>query len=36
VGDAGLLLDPTSVASIKDAILRIVWDPDLARRLGRP
>jgi glycosyltransferase involved in cell wall biosynthesis len=30
----GLPFDPTSVASIKDAILRIVRDPGLARRLG--
>ena len=28
VGDAGLLFDPKSVASIKDAILRIVRDPE--------
>ena len=27
VGDAGLLFDPKSVASIKDAILRIIKDP---------
>lgn len=38
VGDAGVLFDPTSVVSIKDAILRIVWDPELAdllRKRGR-
>jgi glycosyltransferase involved in cell wall biosynthesis len=34
VGDAGLLFDPTSVASIKDAILRIVKGPAAARLLG--
>jgi glycosyltransferase involved in cell wall biosynthesis len=34
VGDAGLLFDPKSVASIKDAILRIVRDPEAARLLG--
>jgi glycosyltransferase involved in cell wall biosynthesis len=35
VGDAGLLFDPRSVASIKEAILRIVKDPEAARLLGR-
>ena len=35
VGDAGLLFDPTSVASIKDAILRISKDPVAARQLGK-
>jgi glycosyltransferase involved in cell wall biosynthesis len=35
VGDAGLLFDPTSVASIKDAILGIVRDPEAARLLGK-
>jgi glycosyltransferase involved in cell wall biosynthesis len=35
VGDAGLLFDPMSVASIRDAILKIVGDPDAARRLGK-
>lgn len=35
VGDAGLLFDPRSVASIRDAILRIVRDPETARLLGR-
>jgi glycosyltransferase involved in cell wall biosynthesis len=35
VGDAGLLFDPTSVASIKNAILTIVRDGELARRLGK-
>jgi len=34
VGDAGLLFDPEQVASIKDAILAIVTDPDRARLLG--
>jgi glycosyltransferase involved in cell wall biosynthesis len=34
VGDAGLLFDPMSVASIKDAMLRIVGDPEAARLLG--
>jgi glycosyltransferase involved in cell wall biosynthesis len=34
VGDAGLLFDPESVASIKQAILRIVEDPQAARLLG--
>jgi glycosyltransferase involved in cell wall biosynthesis len=35
VGDAGLLFDPTSVASIKEAIIKIVKDPGAARQLGR-
>jgi glycosyltransferase involved in cell wall biosynthesis len=35
VGDAGLLFDPTSVASIKDAILGIAGDPEAARLLGK-
>jgi glycosyltransferase involved in cell wall biosynthesis len=35
VGDAGLLFDPRSVASIKDAILRIAKDPAAARQLGK-
>ena len=35
VGDAGLLFDPTSVASIKQAILKILADPEEARRLGK-
>jgi glycosyltransferase involved in cell wall biosynthesis len=35
VGDAGLLFDPNSVASIKQAILRIATDPAAARRLGK-
>jgi glycosyltransferase involved in cell wall biosynthesis len=34
VGDAGLLFDPTSVASIKDAILRILKEPEAARLLA--
>jgi len=34
VGDAGVLFNPTSAASIKDAILKIVGDCELARRLG--
>jgi glycosyltransferase involved in cell wall biosynthesis len=35
VGDAGLLFDPTSVASIKEAILRVTGDPEAARQLGK-
>jgi glycosyltransferase involved in cell wall biosynthesis len=35
VGDAGLLFDPKSVASIKQAILKIVRDPEAARLLGK-
>jgi glycosyltransferase involved in cell wall biosynthesis len=35
VGDAGLLFDPTSVASIKQAILKMTDDPEAARRLGK-
>jgi glycosyltransferase involved in cell wall biosynthesis len=35
VGDAGLLFDPNSVASIKEAILRILRDPEAARLLGK-
>ena len=35
VGDAGLLFDPTSTASISDAMLKILSDPEAARLLGR-
>jgi glycosyltransferase involved in cell wall biosynthesis len=35
VGDAGLLFDPKSVPSIKEAILKIVQDPETARLLGK-
>jgi glycosyltransferase involved in cell wall biosynthesis len=35
VGDAGLLFDPRSVASIRDTILTIVSNPVEARQLGR-
>ena len=35
VGDAGLLFDPTSVESIKEAILKILKDPEAARLLGK-
>jgi glycosyltransferase involved in cell wall biosynthesis len=35
VGNAGLLFDPTSVSSIKQAILDIVRDPEAARVLGQ-
>jgi glycosyltransferase involved in cell wall biosynthesis len=35
VGDAGLLFEPTSVTSIKQAILDIVRDPEAARLLGK-
>ena len=35
VGDAGLLFDPTSVASIRQAILQIAGDPEAARLLGQ-
>jgi glycosyltransferase involved in cell wall biosynthesis len=35
VGDAGLLFDPKSVASIRQAILRLVRDPKAAQLLGR-
>jgi glycosyltransferase involved in cell wall biosynthesis len=35
VGDAGVLFDPTSVVSIKNAILQLVRDPELARLLGK-
>ncbi len=35
VGDAALLFDPTSVGSIRDAILKVVGDAELARALGR-
>jgi glycosyltransferase involved in cell wall biosynthesis len=35
VGDAGLLFDPKSVASIKQAILGIARDPVAARQLGK-
>ena len=35
VGDAGLLFDPNSVASISEAMLRIEKDSEAARLLGR-
>jgi len=35
VGDAGLLFDPRSVASIRDAIVQIARDPAAARQLGK-
>jgi glycosyltransferase involved in cell wall biosynthesis len=35
LGDAGLLFDPMSVASIRDAILKIVGDREQARQLGQ-
>jgi glycosyltransferase involved in cell wall biosynthesis len=35
VGDAGLLFDPMSVASIRDAMLKIVDDPAQARQFGQ-
>ncbi len=35
VGDAALLFDPTSVASIKQAILKIISDPEAARLIGK-
>jgi glycosyltransferase involved in cell wall biosynthesis len=35
VGDAALLFDPKSVASIKSAILKLVRDPEAARLLGK-
>jgi glycosyltransferase involved in cell wall biosynthesis len=35
VGDAGLLFDPTSITSIKQAILDIIRDPEAARLLGQ-
>jgi glycosyltransferase involved in cell wall biosynthesis len=35
VGEAGLLFEPTSVTSIRDAILRLVKDPEAARLLGK-
>jgi glycosyltransferase involved in cell wall biosynthesis len=35
VGDAGLLFDPGSTASIRDAMLAILKDPEAARRLGK-
>lgn len=35
VGDAGVLFDPRSVASIRDAILSIVKDPEEARLLAK-
>jgi glycosyltransferase involved in cell wall biosynthesis len=35
VGDAGLLFDPKSVASIKQAILEIVKDPQAVSLLAK-
>lgn len=34
VGDAGLLFDPMSVTSIRDAMLQMLSDPQAARRFG--
>lgn len=35
VGNAGLLFDPTDVASIRDTILKMLRDPEAAKRLGK-
>src|SRR5882724_5410867 len=35
VGDAGVLFDPTSVESIKQAILKLMRDPQVARLMGK-
>ena len=35
VGDAGILFDPTSVVSIRQAILQIAGDPEAAWLLGQ-
>jgi glycosyltransferase involved in cell wall biosynthesis len=35
VGDAGLVFDPTDVVSIRDTILKMLRDPEAAKRLGR-
>jgi len=35
VGDAALLFDPISVESIRDAILSIVGDAEMAQVLGK-
>jgi glycosyltransferase involved in cell wall biosynthesis len=35
VGDAAALFDPTSVASIRDAVLRVIRDPVAASLLGK-
>jgi glycosyltransferase involved in cell wall biosynthesis len=35
VGDAALLFDPKSVASIKEVILKILGDPETARLIGQ-
>jgi glycosyltransferase involved in cell wall biosynthesis len=35
VGDAGLLFDPTSVPSIRQAMLKLLRDPEMAQRLGK-
>jgi glycosyltransferase involved in cell wall biosynthesis len=35
VGDAGVLFEPTSVASIRDAVLKITGDPAAASLLGK-
>ena len=35
VGDAAVLFDPTSVASIRDAILKVLMDSDVASLLGK-
>jgi glycosyltransferase involved in cell wall biosynthesis len=34
VGDAGLLFDPHDIESVRDAIARLLGDPDLAARLA--
>jgi glycosyltransferase involved in cell wall biosynthesis len=35
VGDAGVLFDPTSVASIKRAVMTLLTDPEAARLMGK-
>jgi glycosyltransferase involved in cell wall biosynthesis len=35
IGVAGLLFDPTDVASIRDTILKMLRDPGAAKRLGK-
>jgi glycosyltransferase involved in cell wall biosynthesis len=35
VGDTGLLFDPTSVEEIKQAMLKLLRDPDAARLMGK-
>jgi len=34
-GRTGLLVDPTSVTEVADALIKLLRDPELAARMGR-